>query len=260
MTQPLFTVSNLSLRFGHAQVYDRFSVTVPIGGLTGIIGPNGCGKSTLLRCLAGIQKPDRGRIALNGRPLAQLADSARARQIAYLPQEPPNLPEMTVAGLIGKGRAPWRRAFAPFSRADKTAIDTALQSTGLAELRNRRLATLSGGQRQRAWLAMALAQNTPVILLDEPTSYLDIQHQLSLLKLLRTLADDQHRSIIMVLHDLTLAGRFCDHVLGLRAGQLICAGPPEHAITQDTVAALYDIHAQVAPDPVFGKPVVYPSR
>lgn len=260
MTDPLFQIDNLTLMLGRTLIYDRFSATIPKGGITGIIGPNGCGKSTLLRCLAGLLQPNDGKITLLGQPLVGLPANARARQIAYLPQEPPHLPGMTAGGLVAKGRAPWRRPFLPLSERDKTAIDTALEATGLSEFGTRHLSALSGGQRQRAWLALALAQDTPVILLDEPTSYLDLQHQLALLRLLRGLADRRQRSIVMVLHDLTLAGRFCDHVLGLRAGQMICMGSPQHAITADTVSALYDLQAEVAPDPVFGKPVVFPRE
>ncbi|ASM71004.1 MULTISPECIES: ABC transporter ATP-binding protein [Roseobacteraceae] len=260
MTGFLFDIQNLSLRIGRSQIYDHFSVTFPKGGLTGIVGPNGCGKSTLLRCLARVQQPDEGQIAFEGQPLAELAATERARRIAYLPQNPPILPDMTIAGLVAKGRTPWRKAFRPLSGADHDAINRALRATGLFEIRSRRLTALSGGQRQRVWLALALAQDTPVILLDEPTAFLDLQHQLSLLRLLRQLADEQQRSIVMVLHELTLAGRFCDHLLGLRDGQLICAGPAEQAITPQTVAALYDLQVDVARDPVFGKPVVYPRE
>ncbi len=260
MTNTLFEVENLSLRFGYHQIYERFSMTLPKGGLTGLAGPNGCGKSTLLRCLAGVQKPDAGRVVFEGDLLADLSASKRAQCIAYLPQNPPQLADMSVAGLVAKGRTPWRKAFQPLSEADHYAIDAALVASGVSDMGSIRLGELSGGQRQRVWLAMALAQDTPVILLDEPTAFLDLQHQLSLLRLLRQLADEQQRSIVMVLHDLTLAGRFCDHVMGLRDGQLICAGSAQQAITPETVAALYDVAADVGRDPVFGKPVVYPRE
>ncbi len=260
MSDPLFNVDALSLRLGGRPVYDGFSVALPKGGLTGIVGPNGCGKSTLLRCLAGIQHADAGQIEFQGHPLADQGARERAQSIAYLPQNPPLVPDMSVGGLVAKGRTPWRKAFRPLSDTDHDAIESALSATGLSELRATRLSALSGGQRQRVWLALALAQDTPVILLDEPTAFLDLQHQLSLLRLLRQLADERQRSIVMVLHELTLAGRFCDHLLGLRDGQLICAGPAEQVITPDTVAALYDLQAEVARDPVFGKPVVYPRE
>jgi iron complex transport system ATP-binding protein len=260
MTNSLFEVENLSLRFGHHQIYERFSMSLPRGGLTGLVGPNGCGKSTLLRCLAGVQKPDVGRVIFEGDSLADISAGKRAQRIAYLPQNPPQVADMSVAGLIAKGRTPWRKAFQPLSEADHSAIEAALVASGLSNMGSIRLGALSGGQRQRVWLAMALAQDTPVILLDEPTAFLDLQYQLSLLRLLRQLADEQQRSIVMVLHELTLAGRFCDHVVGLREGQLICAGPAEQAITPETVAALYNVPADVARDPVFGKPVVYPRE
>ncbi len=258
MTAPLFELRGLSLTPGARAVYRDFSLTLPEGGITGIIGPNGCGKSTLLRCLAGLAPPQAGQVLFRGRPLAALAGGERARRIAFLPQDPPPQPEMTVAGLVAKGRTPWRRPFLPPSREDRRAVEAALAATGLADLRDRRMATLSGGQRQRAWLALALAQETGVILLDEPTSALDLPYQLALLRLLQDLAGAKGRSIVMVLHDLTLAGRFCDHVVGLADGQVVTAGPPANAITPEALDRLYGLRARVAPDPVFARPVVYP--
>lgn len=254
----LFEIEGIALRLGRQQIYDDFIACLPDTGVIGILGPNGCGKSSLLRMLAGLSHPDQGRILLRGVDVAGIAPAARARQIAFLPQNPPDLPEMSVEGLVGKGRTPWRHPFLPPSQADRNAVDRALAATGIAELRGRRMAQLSGGQRQRAWIAMALAQETGIILLDEPTSWLDLPHEIALMQLLRDLADDHGRRVVIVLHDLTLAARFCDHILGLNGGRLICAGPPARAITPETVAGLYGIRALVQPDPVFGHPVVYP--
>lgn len=259
MTAPLYTLDSLSLRLGARQVYDQFSVTLPDVGLTGIIGPNGCGKSTLLRCLAGLLTPTQGRILLRGTDTYQLSSNTRARQIAFLPQEPPSLPDMTIEGLVTKGRTPWRKPFLPLSGEDNRAISRALNATALDDLRHRRLAALSGGQRQRAWIAMALAQETEVILLDEPTSYLDLPYQIHLMHLLRDLATSEGRRIVMVLHDLTLAARFCDHLLALSDGYCITSGAPSEAITPTAISKLYGLDAEVHPDPVFGSPVVYPK-
>jgi ABC-type cobalamin/Fe3+-siderophores transport system ATPase subunit len=254
----LFTIRDLTVRLGRQTIYEGFSAALPANGVTGIIGPNGCGKSTLLRCLAGILPPQSGEVLLSGERVAAMLPLDRARRLAFLPQEPASLPDMTVEGLVAKGRTPWRRAFLPLTAVDRAAMGRAIQATDLVGLEHRRLAELSGGQRQRVWLAMALAQETPVILLDEPTSYLDLPHQLRLLHLLRGLALEHGRQVVMVLHDLTLAARFCDHVLGLNAGRMVCEGPPERAITPAAVAALYGLQAEVRPDPVFGRPVVYP--
>lgn len=258
ITQPLFEIRDLHVRLGSQTIYDGFEVSLPEVGLTGIIGPNGCGKSTLLRCLGGLLMPDRGGVRMRDAPLSAMTATQRARRIAFLPQEPPALPDMSVEGLVAKGRTPWRRPFMPASASDREAVERALMATDLNTLRHRRLVTLSGGQRQRAWIAMALAQETEVILLDEPTSYLDLPHQLRLMKLLQDLAATHGRRVVMVLHDLTIAARFCDHLIGLSEGALVCAGPPDIAITSGTVAQLYDLRAQVHPDPIFARPVVYP--
>jgi ABC-type cobalamin/Fe3+-siderophores transport system ATPase subunit len=262
MKQPLFDIQDLTVSLGHQKIYSQFSARLPDVGITGIIGPNGCGKSTLLRCLGGLKIPDNGSVKLRGADIAQMPSIARARQIAFLPQEPPMLADMTVEGLVAKGRTPWRKAFLPPSRTDRDAVTQALEATQLSALRQRRLTALSGGQRQRAWIAMALAQQTDVILLDEPTSYLDLPHQIRLMQLLRQLVDQQGqaRRVVVVLHDLTIAARFCDTLVGLSEGKLVCAGAPAEALTPQTVMQLYGLRAQVRPDPVFARPVVYPEE
>ncbi|WP_434288978.1 ABC transporter ATP-binding protein [Celeribacter sp. SCSIO 80788] len=260
MTTSLFDIRDLSLTLGTQVIYDGFSASLPDVGLTGIIGPNGCGKSTLLRCLGGLVSPDAGMVELRKTPVSEMPAAARARRIAFLTQEPPQLSDMTVEGLVAKGRTPWRRPFLPPTQADREAITRALDATGLGDLRARSLVALSGGQRQRAWIAMALAQETEVILLDEPTSYLDLPHQIRLMHLLRELADRDGRRIVVVLHDLTLAARFCDHLLALSGGVCVTEGAPGEAVTPDAVARLYGIEAEVHPDPVFGRPVVYPKQ
>ncbi|AJE48700.1 ABC transporter ATP-binding protein [Celeribacter indicus] len=260
MTAPLYEIRDLTLQLGTHRVYDGFSAVLPDVGLTGIIGPNGCGKSTLLRCLGGLLAPDRGRIVMRDTELSTLVPTDRARRIAFLPQEPPALSDMTVEGLVAKGRTPWRRPFLPPSATDRAAVSGALEATALTALRHRPLTALSGGQRQRAWIAMALAQETEVILLDEPTSYLDLPHQIRLMHLLRDLAVREDRRIVMVLHDLTLAARFCDHLLALCDGRPVTSGTPSEAITPEAVARLYGLEAVVHPDPVFGRPVVYPCQ
>lgn len=254
----LFETVRLRRQLGSRWIYDDFTVRLPNAGLTGIIGPNGCGKSTLLRMLAGLAQPDGGQILMRGRDLASIPLWERARQMAYLPQTYPALPEMTVTALVAKGRTPWRHAFLPMTDKDRTAISRAIAATGLDGLEHRRLGSLSGGQRQRVWLAMALAQETPVILLDEPTSYLDLPHQLTLLHLLRRMVDEEGRTIVMVIHDLTLAARFCDHLIGLASGKLVTEGAPEEALTAETIWALFGLAAEIQPDPIFGRPVVYP--
>lgn len=258
MTTPLFSLKDLRVQLGQKLIYDGFSLDLPEVGITGLIGPNGCGKSTLLKCLAGVLAPSAGHVHLRGTALSDIKAGERAKRLAFLPQEPAVLPELSVEGLVAKGRTPWRQRFMPLTARDQDAIRRALEATGMADLRKRRLGTLSGGQRQRAWLALALAQETDVILLDEPTSFLDLPHQLQLLQLLNRLAKDEGRRIVMVLHDLTLAGRFCDHLVALKDGQQIETGTPAQTLSAQTISALYGVRAKIAPDPVFGAPVVYP--
>ena len=250
-----FKVENLGVALGGRPVLRGIRCALPPRGITGIIGPNGCGKSTLLRCLAGILRPEAGAVLHDGQPVAQLSPKARARRIALLPQSALAPPGLSVAQLVARGRTPWLRPFQPMSRADHAAVARALADVGLADLADHPLDSLSGGQRQRAWIALVLAQDCGTLLLDEPLNFLDLPHQAELVSLLRGLS--QSRAVVMILHDLTIAARICDHVLALRAGQLVAAGPPQQVLTEAPLQATFGMGfaCETLPD---GRPVILP--
>ncbi|MBL8563242.1 MAG: ABC transporter ATP-binding protein [Gemmobacter sp.] len=251
-----FTIETLTLALGGKPVLRGISASLPARGITGIIGPNGCGKSTLLRCLAGVLRPETGRVLHQGQAVAGLAPKARARRIALLPQSALAPPGLSVAQLVARGRTPWLRPFQPMARADRAAVAQALADVGLSDLADHPLEALSGGQRQRAWIALVLAQDCGTVLLDEPLNFLDLPHQAELVALLRRLS--QSRAVVMILHDLTIAARICDHVLALRAGQLVAAGPPEAVLAEAPLQATFGIGftRQSLPD---GGPVILPK-
>ncbi|WP_268870490.1 MFS transporter [Methylocaldum szegediense] len=250
-------VENLSAGYGAKTVLKDFSVHIPPGRITAIVGANGCGKSTLLRCLAGLHRPASGRVWLGNEELRALSAAALSRRIGFLPQFPQAPAGLRVASLVALGRHPHRGLLGRWSSEDEEAVQEALQLTDLMELAQRPLDTLSGGQRQRAWLAMMLAQSTPVLLLDEPGSMLDPGHQLELLALLRALADTG-RTVVVVLHDL-IAARHADWLVALDRGELAACGTPEEVLTEDVLRRLYGIDSHIlrAPD---DRPVAVPLR
>lgn len=252
-----FDVQDLTLRLGGALVLDCISCRLPERGITGIIGANGSGKTTLLRCLAGIQRPETGRVCHAGSDISQLAPKARARRIAMLPQSALAPAGLTVRQLVARGRTPWLRPFQPMTRTDHAAVARALSDVGLTDLAARPMDSLSGGQRQRAWIALVLAQDCGTVLLDEPLNFLDLPHQTELVHLLRRLATD--RSVVMILHDLTIAARICDHVLALKAGQLVASGPPAEVLAEAPLRASFGIEFDCLSLPVSGKPVILPQ-
>ncbi|MFQ3790269.1 ABC transporter ATP-binding protein [Halomonas sp. A29] len=251
MTRYELATHNLTLRYGRATIIDELALSLPAGQVTAIVGPNGCGKSTLLAGLARLHAPSQGAVLLDGKDIQQLPARELARRLALLPQEATAPEGLTVAELVRFGRQPHQGWLRQWSAEDQQVVSKALAAADVNELADRPLDTLSGGQRQRAWIAMTIAQQTPLLLLDEPTSALDLGHQIEVFELVRRLAADG-RTVVMVLHDLASACRYADHLLALRHGQLVAAGPPGEVVTTDLVRRLYDIDCTLIPDPATG--------
>ena len=251
------TIEGLQVSYGDKTILQDLNLQIPEGKITALIGPNGCGKSTLLKTVARIIKPEHGRVRLQGEDLHKLDTREVARKLALLPQAPVTPEGVTIAELVGYGRAPWRSRWGRLTEDDNQIVQQSLQQVGLAELADRPATALSGGQRQRAWIAMILAQQTDLVLLDEPTTWLDIAHQIELLELMRRL-NLQGKTIVVVLHDLNQACRYCDELVVLKAGQLQQQGTPETVFTADLVSNVFDLDAQIHPDPVAGTPSLIP--
>ncbi|MFD0775264.1 ABC transporter ATP-binding protein [Streptomonospora algeriensis] len=252
------TAAGLSLGYRSGVVVDQVSVTPPPEQVTVIVGPNGCGKSTLLRGLARLLKPRGGAVLLAGTDASRLPAGRVARQLGLLPQQPVAPDGITAADLIARGRHPHQRWFRQFSDTDAEAVSAAMAATGVTGLADRPLDELSGGQRQRVWIALALAQNPDVMLLDEPTTYLDLAHQIDVLELLTDANTRSGRTIVLVLHDLGLAGRYADHLIVMKDGGIAAQGPPSDVVTAETVEAVFSLPCMVISDPLTGAPIVLP--
>jgi iron complex transport system ATP-binding protein len=246
------------LGYGDRTVVHDLTFTVPDGEVTVIIGPNGCGKSTLLRAYGRLLTPRAGTVVLDGRRIDRLPTRDVARQVGLLPQTPSAPPGLTVADLVARGRHPHRSWLRQWSTDDETAVTAALECTGMTELADHNVDELSGGQRQRAWLSMALAQNTDVLLLDEPTTYLDIAHAVEVLDLIDRLHTDHHRTVVMVLHDLTMAARYADHLVVMKDGRIAAAGPADTVLTAELVTQVFGIRVAIITDPVSARPLILP--
>ena len=250
----------LVVGYGGAPVLDGVDFAVPSGQFTVIVGPNACGKSTLLKTLARVLRPSSGQVELGGRAISSYSPKQVAKQVALLPQSPQAPEGIRVADLVARGRHPHQSLLRQWSPADERAVQEALERAGVASLASRRVEELSGGQRQRVWIAMALAQDTPVLLLDEPTTYLDLTHQIEVLDLLRELNRRHQTTIVVVLHELALAARYADYLVFMRAGQILAAGEPAQVVTTQNLAAAFELEARVVSDPVSGTPLVVPVR
>ena len=254
----------LTLGYGPASappIVEDLDLDVPAGRVTAIIGANGCGKSTLLRGLTRQLAPRAGSIEVLGRDAARVSARDYARTVALLPQHPVAPEGMTVAQLVARGRHPHRGLLGGRAAGDDAAVAAALERTDLVELADREAGTLSGGQRQRAWLALVLAQQTPVVLLDEPTSYLDLSHQVEVLDLVRALPDPRgggRATVVAVLHELNLAARSADHIVAMAAGRVVAQGTPGEVIVPEVLAEVFGLDADVVADPLLGHPVVLP--
>lgn len=251
-------VRDLTVSYGAATIIDGLALDVPRGGVTTIVGPNGCGKSTLLRAVAGLIPRERGEVVLDGRNTAEMKRREIARTLAVLPQTPVAPDGLTVRDLVGRGRHPHQTWLRQASEKDSAMVDEVMELTQVAEFAERPLERLSGGQRQRAWIAMVLAQDTPLVLLDEPTTYLDLSHSVELLALIRRLADDMGRTVVMVLHDLNLAARFSDQLVVMKGGEVQAAGTPAEVVSEQLLAEVFSLPAVVAEDPVAGGPLIVP--
>lgn len=250
--------NNISLAYSNTTILSELSIALPNARITAIIGPNGCGKSTLLRALAGILPPARGQILLDGKPLQHYTARERARQVGLLPQVSTAPSGITVMDLVSRGRFPHQGWFRQYSEEDEFAVDHALQLTRLTGMETRRVDELSGGQRQRVWLALVLAQNPRIMLMDEPTTYLDIAHQHEILALCLQLNRRQHHTLVMVLHDLNQAARYADHIIAMKDGQIAAAGTPADVICPTVLAHVFDIDAHIMTDPITHTPMVVP--
>lgn len=248
----------LSLGYGSAAIVDGLSVDIADGAITAIVGPNACGKSTLLRGLARLLRPAGGQVILDGADITTLRTKDVARKLGLLPQSSIAPEGITVADLVARGRFPHQRVLRQYAREDQRAVADAMAATGVTAISGRPVDELSGGQRQRVWVAMVLAQQTPLILLDEPTTFLDIAHQIELLDLFSELNAEQGRTIVAVLHDLNHACRFADRIVAMKAGAIVAQGDPSEVITADLVEEVYGLQCQIIDDPETGTPLVIP--
>ncbi|MFE5118148.1 ABC transporter ATP-binding protein [Streptomyces sp. NPDC056669] len=254
---PRLAAQGVSVGYGGRAVIEDLDVTIPPGVITTIIGPNGCGKSTLLRTLTRLLKPAKGAVVLDGEDIAALRTRDVAKKLGLLPQAPVAPEGLTVADLVAKGRHPHQSWLRQWSSDDAGVVERALAMTGVSELADRPVDSLSGGQRQRVWISMTLAQGTDLLLLDEPTTYLDLAHAIDVLDLV----DDLHesgRTVVMVLHDLNLATRYSDNLIVMRAGSILAQGHPRDVITAELLDEAFGLRAMVTDDPVGDRPLIVP--
>ena len=252
------SAEGITLAYGDRAVVEALDIDIAPGKITVIVGANGCGKSTLLRALARLIVPKEGEVLLDGTSLQRQHSKEIARTLGLLPQRPVAPEGIAVADLVGRGRHPHQRMLARWSPRDYDAVAEALAATGVSDLADRPVDELSGGQQQRVWIAMALAQETDILLLDEPTTYLDITHQIEVLDLLVDLNRDSGATIVMVLHDLNLAARYADHLVAMRDGRIVAEGTPAEVITTQLVQQTFELDSLVVADPVSGTPSVVP--
>ncbi|MFD7505766.1 ABC transporter ATP-binding protein [Streptomyces sp. NPDC059850] len=249
----------LTLAYEDRTVVDGLDLVIPDGEVTVIVGPNACGKSTLLRALGRLLKPRGGAVLLDGTDLARIPTKKIAQSVGLLPQTPVAPDAITVADLVSRGRQPHQHWWQQWSDEDERAVGDAMERTDVAALADRLVDELSGGQRQRVWIAMALAQETGLLLLDEPTTYLDISHQVEVLDLVRQLNHERGRTVVAVLHDLNQAARYADHLIAMKAGRVVARGRPSEVVTAELVREVFGLESVVVPDPVTGSPLVVPG-
>ena len=258
MTEHALTATGISLAYDGRHIIDGLDLAVPPGRVTVIVGANASGKSTLLRGLARLMRPRGGVVELDGRDIHSFPSKELARLVGLLPQQPVAPAGITVADLVGRGRYPHQGWFHASTAEDDAAVAHALEATSTIDLADRPIDELSGGQRQRVWIAMALAQEPEVLLLDEPTTFLDVTHQVEVLDLLHDLNATRGTTVVMVLHDLNLAARYADHLVVMAGGRIVREGAPTAVITAETVAEAFAMESLIIDDPVCGSPMVVP--
>ncbi|SFU22979.1 ABC transporter ATP-binding protein [Mesorhizobium sp. YR577] len=258
MTVHSLVVNELSAGYGDTVILDGLDLAVPPGKITVIVGANACGKSTLLRTMSRLISPRRGHVLLDGKSIHRTPPRELARTLGLLPQSPIAPEGITVADLVGRGRHPHQGMFSRWTRKDDEAVAAALTATKTVELAERPVDELSGGQRQRVWIAMALAQQTEILLLDEPTTFLDISHQIEVLDLLTDLNQTRATTIVMVLHDLNLAARYADHLVAMAQGRLHVSGKPDDVLTEENVRQVFGLASRIITDPTSGRPIMLP--
>ncbi|WP_067480310.1 ABC transporter ATP-binding protein [Actinomadura hibisca] len=258
MTTPALEARGISTGYGKSLIIDGLSLEIPAGQITALVGPNACGKSTLLKSIARLLPIAAGSVLLDGADVHALPTREVARRLGVLPQAPIAPESITVGDLVWRGRHPHRRLGQRRTAADDLVIAEALTATGTADLVDRPVDRLSGGQRQRVWIALALAQDTPTLLLDEPTTYLDIAHQIEVMDLLADLNEQTGKTIVLVSHDLNQAARYASTIVALRDGRIVRQGPPDQVLTAETVAEVFGLSALVVPHPRDGAPQIFP--
>lgn len=258
MNTPRICTEGLTSGYDATVVTESLSIDIPAHGFTVIVGPNACGKSTLLRTIARIQRPLSGRVLLDGADIHRMRSKDLARNLGMLPQTTTAPDKLLVRDLVARGRSPHQSLFRQWSAADAAAVDKAMELTRITGLANRDIDSLSGGQRQRVWLALVLAQQTETVLLDEPTTFLDLAHQMDMLELCRRLHTFEGRTIVAVLHDLNQAARYATHLIAMRDGNVVAHGAPAQVITESNVYQIFGVRSRVITDPVTGSPMVVP--
>lgn len=252
--------SSVTVGYGQRTIIRDLSATFPAGKITTIVGPNGCGKSTLLRAMSGLLNLDTGTVSVDGQSISDMKRKDVARILGMLPQSPVAPEGLLVSDLVARGRHPHQAWFRQWSSTDEDAVFEALKQTGSADLASRTLDELSGGQRQRVWISMVLAQNTDILFLDEPTTYLDLATSVDILELVDSLRQELGRTVVMVLHDLNLAVRYSDYLVVMKDGQVIASGIPAEVITAELLQEAFDLRARVIEDPETGDPLIVPLR
>ncbi|OAH57672.1 iron-dicitrate transporter ATP-binding subunit [Domibacillus aminovorans] len=252
------STKDLTIGYGENIIVDKLNLSVPNGKITALVGANGSGKSTILKTMARIMTPINGGVMLDGQMIHKKSTKEVAKDLAILPQNPIAPDGLTVYELVGYGRYPHQKGLGTMTKEDRNIIHWAIKVTGMTEFYDRAVDQLSGGQRQRAWIAMALAQQTSILFLDEPTTFLDMAHQLEVLKLLTKLNEEERRTIIMVVHDLNHATRFAHHMVAIKSGTVVSAGTPEEVVTPDVLRKVFAIEADIITDPRTGGPLCLP--